>query len=176
MPGAMNIPNQVNNYSIWFGGNRFIGMADVTLPNLQNMTDELKGAGLGGTILFPVAAHYQDWTLTMNFHTITREGVALMQQDGLKIEARAGMQYLDPGKHKLLIGAWRFVMAILPRGFDLGKLEVGTKEVNAIEVGVTYIKALLNGEEMFEKDKINLIDRVLGVDYALPIRQAIGIA
>ena len=49
----MLIPNQVNNYAIWLGGNRFIGMADVTLPNLANMTDELKGAGLGGTINMP---------------------------------------------------------------------------------------------------------------------------
>jgi hypothetical protein len=169
------IPNQVNNYSIWFNGNRFIGMADVTLPNLANMTDELKGAGLGGTITFPVAAHYNDWALTMNFHTITKEGCQLMRQDGLKIEARAGMQYLDPGPHKLYIGAWRFVMAILPRGFDLGKLEVGTKQPNAIEVGVTYIKALLDGETIFEKDKINLKDWVLGTDYAAPIRSALGI-
>lgn len=169
------VPNQVNNYSVWFQGNRFIGMADCTLPNLANMTDELKGAGLGGAINFPVAAHYNDWALTMNFHTVTREGIELMRQDGLKIECRAGMQYLDTGPHKLYIGAWRFVMAILPRGFDLGKLEVGTKETNAIEVGVTYIKALLDGREMFEKDKINLIDRVLGVDYAAAIRSAIGI-
>jgi hypothetical protein len=168
------LPNQVNNYSIWFSGNRFIGMADCTMPNLANLTDELKGAGLGGTITFPVAAHYADWAMTMNFHTITKQGCELMRQDGLKIEARAGMQYLDPGPHRLIIGAWKFVLAILPRGFDLGKLEVGTKQPNAIEVGVTYIKASLNGEEIFEKDKINLIDRVLGVDYALSIRNAIG--
>lgn len=171
----MNIPNQVNNYSIWFNGNRFIGMADVTMPNLANMTDELKGAGLGGVINFPVAAHYNDWTLSLNFHTITREGCELMRQDGMKIEARAGMQYLDPGPYRLVIGAWRFVMAILPHGFDLGKLEVGAKQPNAISVTVTYIKALLNGEEIFEKDKINLIDRVLGIDYGAPIRSAIGI-
>jgi uncharacterized protein len=171
----MIIPNQVNNYSIWFQGNRFIGMATVTLPNLQNMTDELKGAGLGGVTNMPVAAHYQDWTATFNFHTITKEGCELMRQDGLKIEARAGMQYLDSGQHKLQIGAWRFVMATFPRGFDLGTLEVGVKENAVVEVGVSYIKGVLDGREMFELDKINLISRVLGTDYALPIRQAIGI-
>lgn len=171
----MRIPNQLNNYSIWFQGNRFIGMADVTMPNLQNMTDELKGAGLGGIINFPVVAHYQDWALVMNFHTITPEGVELMRQDGLKLEALAGMQYLDPGQHKIYIGSWRFAMAVLPRGFDLGKFEVGTKEVNAIEMCVTYIKATLDGKIMFEKDKINLVDRVLETDYARAIRSAIGI-
>ena len=170
----MLIPNQVNNYSIWLGGNRFIGMADVTLPNLTNMTDTLKGAGLGGEIDFPVAAHYTDWECTLNFHVITREGVELMRQDALLIEARAGIQYLDSGQNKLSIGAWRFVMGILPRGFDLGRLEVGTKETAAVTVGVHYIKGILDGAEVFEKDKVNLIDRVLGRDYALAIRQAIG--
>lgn len=172
----MRIPNQVNNYSIWYQGNRFIGMADVTIPNLANMTDELKGAGLGGTINFFVAAHYQDWTCTLNFHTIVKEGLALMRQDGFMIEAMAGMQYLDPAYNRYYIGAWRFAMGCFPRGFDLGKLEVGTKQNNAIELGCTYIKGTLDGGVMFEKDKINLKDYVLDTDYAAPVRRAIGIS
>ena len=44
----MQIPNQVNNYSIWLGGNRFIGMADVTLPNLHEYGRYVKRCGLGG--------------------------------------------------------------------------------------------------------------------------------
>lgn len=171
----MILPNQVNNYAIWYQGNRFLGMADVTLPHLTNLTDELKGAGLGGTMNFPVAAHFDDWTATFNFHTITKEACELLRQDGLRLEARAGVQYMDTGQHTLRIGAWRFVMSVLPRGFDLGKLEVGTKETLAIEMGVIYIKAVLDGAEMFEVDKINLICRVLGNDYALQVRQAIGI-
>lgn len=171
----MLIPNQVNNYSIWLAGSRFIGMADVTLPNLTNMTDELKGAGLGGITNIPVAAHYDDWTATLNFHVITEEGCEFMRQDGLTIEARAGIQYLDPGQHKLQVGAWRFVMGIMPRGFDLGKLEVGTKQTCAVEVGVIYIKGIFNGTEIFEKDKINLIDKFKGTDSAAAIRSAIGL-
>ena len=84
----MLIPNPLNNYAIWLGGNRFLGMADVTLPNLTNLTDELKGAGLGGTINMPVAAHFDDWTVTYNFHTITPEGCELLRQDGVLVEAR----------------------------------------------------------------------------------------
>lgn len=171
----MLVPNQVNNYSIWLGGNRFIGMADVTLPNLTNLTDELKGAGLGGVSNMPVAAHYEDWSCTFNFHVITKEGCELMRQDGLQVEARAGMQYMDAGTHKLSIGAWRFVLGIMPRGFDLGKLEVGTKQTAAIEAGCIYIKALLDGSEVFELDKTNLIARILGTDYGRAIRSAIGI-
>jgi Bacteriophage tail tube protein len=171
----MTIPTQVNNFSIWLSGSRFLGMADVTLPNLANLSDELKGAGIGGTINFPVAATYDDWETTLNFHTITKESVELMRQDCLLIDARAGIQHYDPAC-KVSIQAWRFVMRIIPKGFDLGKLEVGTKETVAVTGAVTYIKAFLDGTEVFEKDKVNMIDRVLGNDYATAIRQAIGIS
>jgi uncharacterized protein len=170
----MTIPTQVNNYSIWYQGNRFIGMADVTLPSLTNLTDELKGAGLGGTINMPVMAHYDDFEVTLNFFTITREGLNLMRQDCLMIDARAGIQHYDPSC-KVTIQAWRFVLRILPKSFDLGKLEVGTKENVVVTGGVTYIKGVLDGEDVFEIDKVNMIDRVLGQDYATAIRQAIGI-
>jgi P2 family phage contractile tail tube protein len=171
----MTIPTQVNNYSIWLNGNRFLGLADCTLPNLGSLTDELKGAGIGGTINMPVMAHYDDWETTLNFHTITKESVELMRQDCLLIDARAGIQHYDPAC-KVSIQAWRFVMRIIPKGFDLGKLEVGTKETVAVTGAVTYIKAFLDGTEVFEKDKVNMIDRVLGNDYATAIRQAIGIS
>lgn len=171
----MTIPTQINNYSIWLNGNRFIGMADVTLPHIQNLTDELKGAGIGGTINMPVMSHYDDWEATFNFFTITKEGLQLMRQDCLLIDARAGIQHYDPSC-KISIQAWRFVLRMIPKGFDLGKLEVGTKETVAVTGSVTYIKGVLDGEEVFEKDKINMIDRVLGNDYATAIRQAIGMS
>jgi P2 family phage contractile tail tube protein len=91
------------------------------------------------------------------------------------IDARAGIQHYDPSC-KVSIQAWRFVMRILPKGFDLGKLEVGTKETVVVTAAVTYIKGVLDGNEVFEKDKVNMIDRVLGNDYATAIRQAIGIS
>jgi P2 family phage contractile tail tube protein len=171
----MTIPTSINNYSVWLNGNRFIGMADATLPNLALLTDELKGAGIGGTINMPVMAHYDDFETTLNFHTITRQGVELMRQDCLLIDVRAGVQHYDPSC-KVQIEAWRFVMRILNKGFDLGKLEVGTKETVAVTGAVTYIKGVLNGDEIFELDKVNMIARVLGNDYATAIRQAIGIS
>jgi P2 family phage contractile tail tube protein len=150
-------------------------MADCTLPNLNLLTDELKGAGIGGTINFPVMAHFDDLECTFNFFTITKEALNLMRQDCLLIDARAGIQHYDPSC-KVSIQAWRFVMRILPKGFDLGKLEVGTKETVAVTGAVTYIKGVLDGDEVFEIDKVNMISRVLGNDYATAIRQAIGIS
>jgi P2 family phage contractile tail tube protein len=170
----MRIPTQLNNYSLWYEGYRFIGMTTVTLPNLANLTDELKSAGYGGTTTYPVQSHYGDWAVVFNFTAPSRDSIKLMAQDGLMVQAMSGTQEHETGEHKILIGAWTYTLGIIPRGFDLGALEVGVKQNVAIEAACTYIKAVYNGETMFEKDKPNMKDVILGVDYARNIRRAIG--
>jgi uncharacterized protein len=170
----MKIPTQLNNYSVWLDGYRFIGMSTTQLPNLQNLTDTLKSAGYGGETVYPVQSHYADWEVLFNFHSPSREGMNLMRQDGLIVECMAGTQYHETGDHKILIGAWKYTLGIIPKGFDLGTLEVGVKQAVVIGAACTYIKATLDGEVMFEKDKPNLRDVILGTDYAAPIRRSIG--
>jgi Bacteriophage tail tube protein len=168
-------PLQVNNYSVWLDGNRFLGMADITLPNLANLTDDLKGAGYGGTTAYPVQSHYDDWETTFNFHAISRQSLELMRQDTMQVQCLAGIEFQATETHRVSIGEWRFTMLILPKGFDLGTLEVGAKENLAILFACTYVKGVYNGETVFEKDKVNMVDKVLGTDYAQPIRSAIGL-
>lgn len=170
------LPLQVNNYSVWRNGYRFIGMANVTLPNLANLTDSFKASGYGGETNYPVQSHYSDWEITFNFHAITRESLELMRQNVSLVECLPGIQYQDPSTHGIIIGRWRFSMIILPKGFDLGSLEVGVKENVAVVCGCTYIKGVFQGETVFEKDKVNIVDDVLHTDYGLDIRRAIGIS
>ena len=68
----MLIPNHVANYSIFLGGKRLIGLADVTLPNIQNLADSLKGSGIFGEIDMPVQAHFQPYTVMLKWLTIDR--------------------------------------------------------------------------------------------------------
>jgi hypothetical protein len=171
---AALLPLQVNNYSVWKNGYRFIGMSTITMPNLANLTDTLKGAGYGGETDYPVQAHYQNWDVTFNFHAITRESLELMRQDAVHVECLAGVQYQDPGTHMISVEGWRFSMIVLPKGFDLASFEVGVKQNVAILCGCTYIKGVYRGETVFEKDKVNIVDDVLHTDYARPTRSAIG--
>jgi P2 family phage contractile tail tube protein len=170
------LPLQVDNYSVWKNGYRFIGMSTIVLPNLANLTDTLKGAGYGGETDYPVQSHYQNWDVTFNFHAITRESLELMRQDAVHVECLAGIQYQDPGTHMMDVKSWRFSMIVLPKGFDLSTLEVGVKENVAVLCGCTYIKGVFAGETVFEKDKVNIVDDVLHTDYARPIRSAIGMS
>src|SRR5262252_8532814 len=137
----MKIPNHVANYSIFKDGRRLIGLADVTLGNLQNLTDSLKGSGIFGEIDMPIQAHFQAITVTLNWLTITDDAV---------FDTWAAVQSHDSGTGQIIHEGWRFIMTTAPKSFNLGKLEVGAKGESVSEYELIGIRTLHNDKVMFE--------------------------
>jgi len=175
----MRIPNLVANYSIFKDGRRLIGIADVTLPNLQNITDSLKGSGIFGEIDMPVQCHFQAMSVTLNWLTPVDDMVVATLQEKSVLDAWAAMQQDDPGAHKIIHEGWRFVMGTAPKVFNLGKLEVGTKGESVTEYELISLRALRDDRILLEIDKENAVCRWWNgntlVDYGRRIRQLIGL-
>jgi phage tail tube protein FII len=174
----MRIPNHVANYSIFLAGRRLIGLADVTLPNMQNLTDTFKGSGIFGEIDMPVQCHFQAMSVTLNWNTIIDDMVISTLQEKSVLDAWAAIQEDDPGQHKILHSGWRFVMGTAPKTFNLGKLEVGTKGEAVSEYELISIRAIRNDVTVLHVDKENAVCRWWNgnrlVDYGARIRQLIG--
>ena len=175
----MLIPNHVANYSIFLGGRRLIGLADVTLPNLQNLTDELKGSGIFGAIDMPVQAHFQAYSVVLKWLTIDDDAVFATIQDGAQLHAWSAVQQHDSGTNRITHAGWRYVMGTAPKSFNLGKLEVGTKGELESEYELINLRVLHDDKVMFEVDKENAVCRWFDgfrlVDNAREIRQLIGL-
>jgi len=175
----MIIPNHVANYSIFKDGRRLIGLADVTLSNLQNLTDSLKGSGIFGEIDMPVQAHFQAISVTFNWITITDDAVFATIQDGAILDAWAALQAHDSSTGKIIHEGWRYTMTTAPKSFNLGKLEVGAKGESVSEYELIGIRCLHNDKVMFEMNKENAVCRwnngIQLVDNARRIRQLIGL-
>ncbi len=175
----MLIPNHVANYSIFLGGKRLIGLADVTLPNIQNLADSLKGSGIFGEIDMPVQAHFQPYTVMLKWLTIVDDAVFATIQDGAQLDAWAAHQLHDSGTNKIVHHGWRYVMGTAPKSFNLGKLEVGTKGEGESEYELISLRAIRNDQIMFEIDKENAVCRWWNgfqlIDSAARIRQLIGL-
>jgi hypothetical protein len=175
----MLIPNHVANYSIFLAGKRLIGLADVTLPHLENLTDPLKGSGIFGEIDVPIQAHFKALSVTLKWLTIVDSAIFATIQDGAQLDAWAANQMHDSGTNKIVHQGWRFIMGTLPKGFNLGKLEVGTKGEGESEYELVNLRVLRDDQIMFEVDKENAVCRwwngITLVDNAAQIRQQIGL-
>jgi phage tail tube protein FII len=175
----MIIPNHVANYSIFKDGRRLIGLADVTLPHLQNLADSLKGSGIFGEIDMPVQAHFQPYTVMLKWLAIDDDAVFATIQDGASLHAWSAIQVHDSSTNKILHAGWRYIMGTAPKSFNLGKLEVGTKGELESEYELINLRILHNDRIMCEVDKENAIcrwwDGFQLVDNAARIRQLIGL-
>lgn len=175
----MQIPNHVTNYSIFLQGKRLIGLADVTLPHLENMSDSLKGSGIFGEIDMPVQAHFKPYVVTLKWITIVDDAIFATIQDGAQLDAWAAHQLHDSGTNKIIHTGWRYIMGTAPKGFNLGKLEVGAKGEGESEYELISLRVLRNDRIMCEIDKENAVCRwwngLQVVDSAARIRQLIGL-
>ena len=124
----MQIPNHVTNYSIFKDGRRLLGIGNVTLPDLKNLEDPLKGSGVFGEIAMPVQCHFQPYSVGITWLTVVDDAIFSTLQDGANLDAWAAMQYHDSSTNKIVHTGWRFIMGTAPKGFNFGKLEIGTKE------------------------------------------------
>ena len=175
----MQIPNHVSNYSVFKDGQRLIGLADITMPDLKNLEDPLKGSGIFGEIAMPVQAHFQSYTARLKWLTIDDDAVFATLQDGAQLDCWSAVQYHDSGTNRIIHNGWRYIMGTAPKDFNFGKMEVGTKQDVETEYELISLRVLRNDQIMLEVDKENAICRwfngVQLVDNARRIRQLIGL-
>ena len=73
MAGTNQIPERLINFRCYRNGNDLLGVATVTLPQFQAMTDTVSGAGIAGEVETPVLGHYSSITATVSFRTISTD-------------------------------------------------------------------------------------------------------
>ena len=172
---ANKIPEKLINFRVYLDAVDLLGVADVTLPSLEAMTDTVRGAGIAGEIDSPVLGHFGSMACTLNWRTTTRNHAALAEQKRHNLTVRGAIQQLDAGDGTYKAVPCKVVLGGVPKKTDLGKFEVGAAQDASTELEVTYIKLVLDGENMIELDKLNYIYAVRGVDQMAGIRTALGL-
>lgn len=163
------------NYEIFDDGNRLAGSATIEFPELKYLTSEIKGAGIAGTINFPIRGHMDDLTAKITWRTIFAKPLKLMRQQPIILSARGAMQGYDAAKGIVKVIPVRIDMRAHPLGLTLGKFEPAAQTGSENGVAVDYIKISVDGKTWFEHDKFNMKYTVDGEDLLDEVRDAIGI-
>ena len=113
------VPEQLVNYKIYNGFSDMIGTADVTLPSLESMTNEVKGAGIAGSYNSPVTGHYGPMSMTVNWRVITGDAITLPALSALRdaLGQIAGFTPGTPGELRQdSRGHWLFTLHLKSEG------------------------------------------------------------
>lgn len=169
------VPERLINYRVYLSGNAMAGVATADLPDIEAMTDTVSGAGIAGEIDSPILGHFGSMTLTLNWRTITADGIKLAAQKSHEIELRGSQQVYDAGNGTYNTVPVRVALRAIPKRLGLGSLEVGSTTDTETEFEVTYMKVIVDNVERIEIDKYNFKYVVDGVDYLASVRDDLGL-
>ena len=169
----MLIPEKLTNFNVYDAGKRLVGVtSELTLPNLEAMTETVSGAGIMGEYDSVTPGHFGSITAEMSFRTLYDENFSLLDPKGKTLIFRGSQQFNDTEKG-LVNRALKITIRGKAKGVDLGKLGVGTPLETKIPFEVTYIKVEENNKVLLELDKLNYIYILNGVDVLKEIRNQI---
>ena len=171
----MNVPEKLINFRVYQDGADLLGVADVSLPSLEAMTETIKGAGLAGEVDSPVLGHYGSQELQLNWRTLYKPNALLAAPKGLMLDMRAANQIKDSESGAFRVQALKVICRGVPKNTELGNLDVGTTSETSTTIEVDYLKVTVDGEDVIELDKYNYICNVGGVDYLSEVREALGL-
>lgn len=171
----MKVPEKLINFRVYEDGDDLVGVADVTLPTLDAMTETVKGAGIAGEVESPVMGHYSSMTLELNWRTLEKPNVLLSSPKGVHLDLRGAQQVWDSGEGAFIVRPVKVVVSGVPKSTELGKLDVGTTSDTKNTIEVNYLKVTIDGGNVLELDKYNYICNIGGTDYLSDVREALGL-
>lgn len=174
MANVNKIPEKTIAFNVYRDGAVLMGVATVELPQLSAMTETLTGAGIAGEIDSPTLGQFQAMTAKLAFRTKTANFVKLQAPESHHLDLRAAVQHHDGGTGKIEATPERIVLRGMTKSAAFGKFETGKPQDSEIELEITYLKLVQDGQDTLELDKLNYIFMVDGADYLADVRAALG--
>lgn len=106
----------ITSFAVFEDANEFVGMAQVVLPNLAAVTQELKGAGLAGSIEAIYPGQFQAMTMSMNFNSPSKQSLKLATPVRHTLELRLAVQTEDTVEGTVGTQAQKHVVVVVPKG------------------------------------------------------------
>lgn len=167
------IPTVLNNMNTYANGTKFVGVgSEITLPNFESMTETIDGAGIAGEVEEVVEGSFGSLETEVTFNNISQQYFDMLAASGL-VTYRVSMQMLNTATQLNDFVSIAINISGKVKSFDLGSLKKGGKGEPKIVREITYIRILIDGKNVLELDKYNMIYKINGVDKLAKIRSQI---
>lgn len=169
------LPHVIVDARVYLENERVDGQASVQLPNLQAMTETVKGAGMMGEVEMPIIAQLQSMTCKIDWAAPCAAAIALMAPETRLITVRASVQHHDPAAGAAGTDRLAVAMRVHPKTSDFGKAEKASGSDTSVELEVLSMRVFWNDASVIHIDKTAYICSINGTDYAEKIRRDLGL-
>lgn len=172
-----NIPIKLAGMTLFLDDNKdSFATGDITLPSLTPMTTTVSGMGILGEMDLPDAGHYASMQVGIAWRTINKDAFTLVSSSVKKLEIRGAFKEYDVTGSKFVTRSIKIVVNGVGKGIDLGTLAQNAETGTSNTIEVMYIKIFIDGDSVFELDKLAYISKTNGVDDQEDVRKALGLA
>ena len=164
----------ISNFAVYEDAVEFLGMSEATLPEVENVAEEMSGSGIGGKLESIVLGHVEAMTLTLNFRTVTAAAIKLAEPRLHRLDLRAAQQDQNTRTGIIETRSVKHILRVKPKKFSPGKLAAASAADASGEYAVYYYAINIDGVKKIEIDPLNFIYIINGIDYMKDIRKALG--
>lgn len=169
----MLIPTVLNNFNMYGESHKFLGLSpETTLPNFEYLTETIDGAGIGGEIEEAIEGAFGSLEIENTFQNIGTEMFDYITHTGMVV-FRGSMQMMDTATQRNDFQGIAVTVKGKVKSFDLGNLKKGGKGEPKVVREITYCKVTINGKNVLELDKYNMVWKLNGVDRLEKVRSQI---
>lgn len=167
-------PESLINFEVYENGANFLGIAQVSLPNINELTMTIAGAGIMGNVDAVLIGMTDAMHCTFNFRSATDAAIKLLSPVKHLVDLRVAEQHWDSVGTQRTIDADKYILGIIPQNYTPGDVVPATTANTTLEFSCYYYAGYKNGSQIFEVDQFNYIFKVGGVDYLAAVRKALG--
>jgi uncharacterized protein len=167
----LGIPDKLSAFRVYTkGAVDVLGVANVKLPTLENITETIKGAGIAGELEVPIKGQFKSMTLTLDFVAVLQSLIYLSRQTVQDFIIAGSVQEYRDKTGDYVDRAVKIFVRGLPKKVELGKMEAGNKMDASIEIEVIQMVVMVDVLPVLQVDKINYVCMVDGKDYLAEVR------
>ncbi len=169
------VPEAVAGYKVYYGGTLdLVGVADVTLSDLEPISTSIKGPGILGEVNVPIIGQLGALSMSMNFRTISSNLSTFAEPKPHSITLRAAIQELDASQGTRRIQKVRIECTGSTKKVGLGKMVIGEGNDSSVELELTRFQLIINDVDSIEIDKLNNVYKVNSVDMLGELNNSMG--
>lgn len=162
-------------FAAYEDASEYLGITDVTLPDIEYLSEKISGAGIGGETEEILVGMVSAMTTTFNFRSVTGAAISLLEPRVHNIDLRVAHQQTDLKTGETNIVPVKHLLKVKPKSTSLGKVESASTADVSGKYATSYYAMYIDGKKTTEIDPNNFICTINGKDCLGSAKKALGL-
>ena len=155
-------------------GNKLLSdVTTLTMPDLELLSETLRGAGINGEIDLPTYGQFGSLVVEVSHNGLSKDTIRTFGMEAQELEHRWASQVLNSDTGNSEVVGKKLIFRGLPKKLGLGSIEPNKAEESSSAFELVYMKYVIGNDSVIEIDKLNDVFKVDGVDYSAAVRNVL---